>query len=443
MKRSIIFWSVVSLFSILLLSIASANQDIELQTKTKSSLQITIKEAAAKALLYNPTLSAFSLDKRVKESQTLQAGLRPNPHLAIAVDDAAGSGEFTGFDHSEITVQLGQLIELGGKRATRVNASRISEKLADWDYNGKRLDVLTEVNKTFIQVLMTQHKVSLSEDLIKLGKKFYNAVSERVLIGKVAPIQKVKAGVVLSTFKLETQKTKLMLEQYRRKLSSTWGITEPDFVSVVGNLFEVFPVPHLETLNQKISETPYLKRWKTLEDKSKAILEVEQAKKTPDITIKGGYRRLEQTNDNAITFGISVPLIFFNRNQGAISEAQNNLAKTKEERRAANIIANKNFLEAYQALVLGHSQASTLQSEMIPAAQKTFDAINEGYRFGKFGFLDVLDSQKTLFQIREQYLDALADYHIALTEVNRMTGGLVYADISTKNSAMEKNLNEK
>jgi Outer membrane protein len=80
---------------------------------------------------------------------------------------------------------------------------------------------------------------------------------------------------------------------------------------------------------------------------------------------------------------------------------------------------------------------------LIPAAQKTFDAINEGYRFGKFGFLDVLDSQKTLFQIREQYLDALADYHIALTEVNRMTGGLVYADISTKNAAMEKNLNEK
>jgi len=438
MKRFIIFWSVVSLFGMLFFSIVSANQDIELQTESKSSLQLTIKEAAAKALLQNPTLSAFSLEKRVKEAQTLQAGLRPNPHLEIEVDDAAGSGQFTGFDHSEITVQLGQLIELGGKRAARVNASRISEKLADWDYNGKRLDVLTEVNKTFIEVLRTQHKVALSEDLIKLGNQFYDAVSERVRTGKVAPIQKVKAGVVLSTFKLETKKSKMMLEQYRRKLSSTWGSIEPDFLSVVGNLFEISPVPPLEMLNQKISETPYVQRWKTLEDRRKAILELEQAKRTPDITIKGGYRRLEQTNDNAIIFGVSVPLKFFNRNQGAISEAQNNLAKTKEERRAAEIIANKNFLEAYQALVFAHSQASTLHSETIPAAQKSFDGINEGYRFGKFSFLDVLDSQKILFQTKEQYLDALADYHIALAEVNRMTSGFIYADISSENSTMEK-----
>ena len=86
------------------------------------------------------------------------------------------------------------------------------------------------------------------------------------------------------------------------------------------------------------------------------------------------------------------------------------------------------FLEAYQALVFAHFQASTLQSEIMPAVQKSFDAVNEGYRFGKFGFLDVVDSQKTLFQTKEQYLDALAGYHKALAEVNRMTNGLGFVD---------------
>jgi cobalt-zinc-cadmium efflux system outer membrane protein len=85
-----------------------------------------------------------------------------------------------------------------------------------------------------------------------------------------------------------------------------------------------------------------------------------------------------------------------------------------------------------------HFQAITLSSETIPAAQKSFDGINEGYHFGKFGFLDVLDSQKILFQTKEQYLDALADYHIALIEVNRMTNGLIYADIISEKSATEK-----
>jgi cobalt-zinc-cadmium efflux system outer membrane protein len=443
MKRLIIFWSVMSLFGVLIYSIATANQDIKLPTETKNLLPLTIKEAANRALLQNPTLSAYSLDKEVKEAQTLQTSLRPNPNLEIAVNDAAGSGELSGFGRSEITVQLGQLIELGGKRTARVNASQISEKLADWDYSAKRLDVLTDVNKAFIEVLKAQHKVSLSEDLIKLGNQFYNAVSERVRTGKVAQIKKIKASVILSTYKLEAKKSKMLLEQFRRKLSSTWGSTEPDFLSVVGDLFKITPVPPLETINQKIHATPYLKRWKTLEDKQQAILELEQAKRTPDITLKGGYRRLEQTNDNAISFGVSVPLKFFNRNQGAISEAQNSLAKVKEERRAAKTILKKNFLEAYESLVFAHSQASILHSETISAAQKSFDGISEGYRFGKFSFLDVLDSQKILFQIKEQYLNALADYHITLAELRGMTNELKYAEIISEKSAMEKKLNEK
>ena len=426
------------MFGVSFFSVVSANQDVKLQTETKSSLQLSIKEAAAKALLQNPTLSAFSLEKRIREAQTLQSGLLPNPRLEVGIDDAAGSGEFSGFDRSEMTVQLGQLIELGDKRAARVNASRISEKLADWDYKSKRLDVLTEVNKAFVEVLKAQHKVSLSEDLIKLGNQFYNAVGERVRTGKVAPIEKIKAGIVLSTLKLETKKTKMMLEQSRRNLSSTWGSTEPDFLSVVGNLFKVSPIPPLGPLNRKVSGTPYLQRWEAKQERSQAIVEFEQSKRTPDITLKGGYRRLEETNDNAITFGISVPLKFFNKNQGAILEAQNKLAKTKEERRAAELKIKRVFLEAYQVLIFTHSQASNLHSETIPAAQKAFDAINEGYRFGKFGFLDVLDSQKILFQTKEQYLDALADYHKAFAEVNRMTNGLVFSDSRSESLTTEE-----
>ena len=55
-------------------------------------------------------------------------------------------------------------------------------------------------------------------------------------------------------------------------------------------------------------------------------------------------------------------------------------------------------------------------------AQKAFDGVNEGYRLGKFGYLDVLDSQKTFFQAKRQYLDSLANYHIAVADVERLIG---------------------
>jgi len=428
MKRFFIFWGVASLFGIALFSTAFAEPEGRLQIENNSFLNLTLKEAAAKALVQNPTLSAFSLEKRVREARTLQASLHPNPKLEIAVDDAMGSGNLSGFGRSEMTVQLGQLIELGGKREARTNARRIAEKVADWNYNSKRLDVLTDVSKAFVDVLKAQHKVSLAEDLVELGTQFFNAVRERVEAGKVPPIEKTKAGVVLSTFKIEMKRAKLVLEQSRRKLSSVWGSNEPEFASVVGNLFKISPIPPLEPLNRRISRTPYFQRWGTEQERRQAVVDLERSRGIPDVTLKGGYRRLEETSDNAITFGISIPLKFFNRNQGAISEARHKLAQTKEERRAAELEMAQTFLEAYQALVFAHSQASTLQSEIMPAVQKSFDAVNEGYRFGKFGFLDVVDSQKTLFQTKEQYLDALAGYHKALAEVNRMTNGLGFVD---------------
>ena len=195
--------------------LASADQDGTIQIENKIPKTITLRESAARALLQSPVLSAFKIEKRVREARTLQLGLLPNPELEIIVEDAAGSGNFSGFDRSETTVQLGQRIELGGKREARTHAGRVSEKLADWDYEAKRLDILSDVNKSFIEVLKAQHKVALTHKLIDLGKQFLNAVAERVKSGKVVAIEKTKAEVALSTFKIELEKSKLALENSR------------------------------------------------------------------------------------------------------------------------------------------------------------------------------------------------------------------------------------
>jgi cobalt-zinc-cadmium efflux system outer membrane protein len=54
--------------------------------------------------------------------------------------------------------------------------------------------------------------------------------------------------------------------------------------------------------------------------------------------------------------------------------------------------------------------------------EQAFDAAREGYHEGKFGFLDMLDAQRGLFEARTRLVDALASYHAARVEVERMTG---------------------
>ena len=148
----------------------------------------------------------------------------------------------------------------------------------------------------------------------------------------------------------------------------------------------------------------------------------ELSKRIPDLKLSGGFRRIEETNDNALIFGISIPLQFFNRNQGGIDEARHKLAKATAEKRATEIKVTKFLLGAYNTVDFTRSQVISIKTKIIPGAQKAFDGINEGYRFGKFGYLDVLDSQKTFFEAKGQYLEALADYHKAVADLERLIG---------------------
>jgi cobalt-zinc-cadmium efflux system outer membrane protein len=119
---------------------------------------------------------------------------------------------------------------------------------------------------------------------------------------------------------------------------------------------------------------------------------------------------------------VSIPLPVFDRNQGGFLEAHYQLAKAAEERRAAEIQGRAALAEVYAALASAFRKATTLQDEVLPGAQQAFDAASEGYRQGKFGFLDVLDAQRTLFEARGQYLEALVAYHRGVAEVERLIG---------------------
>ena len=48
---------------------------------------------------------------------------------------------------------------------------------------------------------------------------------------------------------------------------------------------------------------------------------------------------------------------------------------------------------------------------------------SKGYELGRFGFLEVLDAQRTLFQNRFFYVRALANHHRLVNEIERLTGG--------------------
>jgi len=383
---------------------------------------ITLRQVLALTLMHNPELRAFSWDVRASEARRLQASLWPNPVLDVEVEEFGGSGQRSGFDAAETTIALSQLIEMGDKRSKRTKLASLEKELAGWDYEAKRLDVFTKVMRAFVGVLAAQQRLKLNEELLKLSEELMDTVTKRVDAGKDSPLEKTKAAVTLSNIEIKHQQAVQNLEFSRKQLSSTWAGKVPGFESVTGQLDLLSPIPSVDELTALIADNPDVARWSLEIDKAKAALELQTSRAIPDITLSGGLQRFNETDDNAIVFGISIPLPISDRNQAGKLAATYNLAKAREKQRAAHTRIQMELVKAYQALSNAYTEAVELDKNVLRAAESVFEASKIGYTQGKLDYLNVLDAQRTLFVAKAQYIDALASFHTAKADVERLIG---------------------
>ncbi|MGE3539166.1 MAG: TolC family protein [Candidatus Tectimicrobiota bacterium] len=383
---------------------------------------LTLLQAQALALLQHPRLAAFGWEVRAGEARTLQASLPPNPEVGIEVEDFAGTGALRSFRGTEITIHLSQRIELAGKRQKRTRVAALERDLVAWDYEAARIAVLTQVTQAFIEVLSAQERLRLNMELAELAEQMLHTVAERVRAGKVSPVEETRAQVALSTSRIALERTQRELEAARGRLVETWGSRPPAFERAAGTLEPLAAIPPATRLAERIAQNPDIARWITEMAQRQAALDLAGAQRIPDPTIGGGLRHGRETSDNALVMQLSLPLPIFNRNQGGILEARYRLAKVQEERRAAEVQVRSALAEAYGALASAFVEVKRLYTEVLPGAQRAFEAVSEGYRQGKFGFLEVLDAQRTLFESRGRYLEVLAACHRAVAEVERVIG---------------------
>lgn len=392
--------------------------------------ELTLRDALSLALQRNPELAAFGKERLAAEAAILQAGVLPNPVLEIAGDNLRNARKADAGDRTT-SIQIGQLIELGGKRTARIRNAEAGRDLANWDYEAKRIEILSLVAQRFVDVLTAQRREMLAEEALALARQVSDAVAKRVQAGKVSPVEETKARLAQGSAEIELEQARREGMAARRTLGALWTSHDPRFEKAVGDLDRTLPLPSYEQLAERVRDNPELARWMSEIERRRAVVDGEKAKAIPDVTLTAGVTRFSQFDDRAYLVGISVPLPLFNSNHGGILEANRRLEKAADEQRAAESRVLTALSQAYQRLAAIDKEIVTLRSILLPGAQSAFDAATRGYQLGKFGFLDVLDAQRTLFQTRTQNLRALADYQRGVSEIERLLGGPL--DMSQKN----------
>ena len=383
---------------------------------------LTLRQSLALALQHSPDLASFSWEVRVREARVLQAGLFPNPEVGLELENFAGSGPFRGFGGTETTVQLGQLIELAGKRLKRRRVAALERDLASWDYEIRRLEVFTEVVQAFVDVDAAQERLSLAEELLRLAEEALAAVAKQVKAGGTSPIEEIRAQVAASTARVERRRAVAELAVNRSRLVATWGSTHAIFDRVVGDLYVLQTPPPFEVLVSRVTQNPDLARWIQEVELREAVVRLEEARKIPDVTAAGGVRQFSENNDAALVFGVSVPLPLFDRNQGAREASRRAVVKARHERRAVEVRVGAAVDVAYRKLEASFEEVEALRDQVLPQAEEAYQGVREGYLRGLFRYVDVLDAQRTLFELRGRQLDALRSYHSTVADLERLTG---------------------
>ncbi|MHC4416674.1 MAG: TolC family protein, partial [Planctomycetota bacterium] len=349
-------------------------------------------------------------------------GLLPNPEIELEIEDFGGTGALGGFGASETTLAVGQTILLGGKLRKRVELSRLGRDLAGWDYEVARVEAMSKTAGDFVATLAAQRRLTLARETEALAQRIFSTIGERVEAGKISPVERTKARVELAQARLDRQRAERELEAARHRLAANWGSATPRFAQAVGDLADVRTPPPPDRLVARIEHNPDLARWATEMATRRAAIDVARAEAVPDITLFGGPKLVEGASDLGFVAGFSIPIPLFDRNQGGILDARIRRAQAERLRQAAEVRVRTDLVAAYQFLDAAYTEAQTIRDEIEPSARSAFEAAEEAFRQGKVGALDLLDAQRTLFGVRQQYVGVLAAYHQATIEVERLIG---------------------
>jgi len=380
---------------------------------------LTLPAAIERALAANPGLRAAASEVAAQEGAIEQAGTLPNPELEL-LREGRERGNRTS------TIQLGIPVELGGKRAARVDAARQERALALAAHEALRAQLRADTVAAFYDLVAAGERQRLAQELVLLGERATHASERRVETGKASPLEATRARVAQSNLRIEALQAARELAAARTRLASLWGGDPATLVLDAPANVDAPAVPPLAALEARLATAPDMRRALAGVAHRSALVRIEQARRMPDVTLIVGTQRessLERPGEpRRAVLGVSVPLPLFNRNGGAVLESLRRVDKARDELDAERVRLHAALAQAHGHLAAASEEAALIRQEVVPGAEQAYQATNRGYELGKFGLIDVLDAQRTLVQSRHQYLKAVAESYRALADIERLVG---------------------
>ncbi len=387
-----------------------------------------------RALVSNGELAAVRIEIERARARLRQAGLRPNPTL----DLEQKTGRFTNAPgESEISIGLAVPLELGGKRRRRIELAQAEFEAVEAEIADRERRLTNEVRTLYVEALASLRELGTLEELNNLDLQTTRFVQARVNEGDTAPIELNQLRVEVDRLRSRRALVEGRLQATLLRLKSLTGVPAAELL----RLREDIASPPLPTppgsveaaIDIALRTRPDLRLARLNEEVAQAGLKLARAQGVPDITpfTKYSYGRsvfddtpvgVIRDRDKSLTFGFSVGIPVFNRNQGGKAEAAAAITQAARRREFLEAVVRSEVQSAYARYEAARAAVTTFEHGVIPNSTENVRTIRAAYQIGAFSITDLLSEQRRLVDAQREYTEALAERYRALADLKAAIG---------------------
>lgn len=397
------------IFLIFTLSVLSVN--------AQDTLKVNLQTADDLFLKNNFYLLASSMNIEAQKAQIIQAKVYPNPVFTADINafDPENNRAFHIGNTGQKSFQIEQLIILGGKRKAEIDMAKTNSKIAELEFQQLLRQLKFRLHSDLFSIGQMQGLLQRYNEQLNLLETLLSAYETQAQKGNI-PLKEVVrlkgAYLKLNNDRAEVLKSYFEMQSSLQTLLQTSDVVVFEFTeSDIEKYIQLKTLDELESealVNR--SEWLIIKQNKTFAEQ---YLKYQKRTAIPDINVFTSYDQRGGAFNNQINAGISIPLPFWNRNQGNIKIAQ---FKIKEADYNVQAMQNEMISELQNAFML--------YNQTVSEYRKATSLYNDDFEITIKGMSD--NFQKRNVNIVE-FIDFFEAYNEVLNELTRIKTQLVHS----------------
>ena len=378
--------------------------------------ELTLANALVTALAGNPELRAARQQIEAATGRAVQARAWPNPDLELSAQDMPASD--IGLARTKNMIGLAQTVPFPGKKSLDGQIGRHGIRAAESEYRAHERELVRLVKSAFYRALAAGQKVGVSGQLLDLAESLVSVAGKRVAAGAAGNQESLRAEIELERARLELTAAHRESTEAQQELATLLGRPREPLGALQGELRANRPAVDALAL----ANHPQLQAARAQRDRAELEWRRARLDPLPDVTVGVAGGRDAAANENLLEFRVSLPLPIFDHGQGrkretrALAEMSHYDLTAIEQRLAQDWAVTEARLRATS------EQVESYRTRILPKAEEALKLVRGGFEAGKFGFLDLVDTQRTLAEARLAYLDKLLELNLSLTELEALAG---------------------